>query len=526
MLRAPSTSRWLIGLGVLIGLAFSSGVSAQDKTVVIASKNFTENRLLGEMLAQLIEQKTDLNVERRLNLGGSTMVFNAIRSGQVDIYPEYTGTGWIALLKRKERASDPLKVYTQVADAFRQELGLVWLSPFGFNNTYAIAMDEAVAERYGIETISDMKPHADKLRGAMTHECVERQDCYRGLVKAYEFELPNVRGMEHGLSYEALRTNRVDFVDAYTTDGKLLRYKVRILEDDKGFFAPYDAAPVVRADTLAKHPQLREVINLLAYQIDEEKMRKLNFEVEENGGTYAAVARSFLSSLGGGSAKGVTSTAKAPTKRGFFDVLWARRDTTMRLAAEHMWLTLIAVLLSVLFAVPIGIWLTRKPGLSPTVLGVAGIIQTIPSLALIAFMIPVPGLGLGARSAIAALFLYALLPIMRNTFTGINEVDPTLVEAARGIGLTDKQILTKVELPLAMRTIMAGIRTSTVISIGVATLAAFIGAGGLGDPIVTGLQLNDTMLILSGAIPAALLALIVDGLLGLAEKRLTPKGLS
>ena len=520
-------SRWLRALSLALSLALSfalaSAARAQDDTVVIASKAFTENRLLGEMLAQLIEQKTDLKVERRLNLGGSTVVFNAIQSGEVDIYPEYTGTGWIALLKRKERASDPLKVYVQVSNVFREQLGLVWLSPFGFNNTYAVAMHEDIAQKYGITSISDMEEHQHMLRGALTHECLEREDCYKGLVKAYDFELPNVRGMEHGLSYEALRTKRVDFVDAYTTDGKLLRYNVRILGDDKRFFAPYDAAPVVRADTLEKYPELRDTINLLAYKIDEETMRKLNFEVEENGGTYAAVARSFLSTLGVG--KDGASSVDVPAPKGLLDVLWERRGVTVGLVVEHLGLTLFAVLLSVLFAVPIGIWLTRKPGLSPAALGIAGVIQTIPSLALIAFMIPIPGLGLGARSAIAALFLYALLPIMRNTFTGINEVDPTLVEAARGMGLTDRQVLQKVELPLAMRTIMAGVRTSTVISIGVATLAAFIGAGGLGDPIVTGLQLNDTKLILSGAVPAALLALLVDGLLGFVERRLTPRGL-
>jgi osmoprotectant transport system permease protein len=159
------------------------------------------------------------------------------------------------------------------------------------------------------------------------------------------------------------------------------------------------------------------------------------------------------------------------------------------------------------------------------VLGLAGVIQTVPSLALLAFMIPIPGLGLGARSAVVALLLYALLPIVRNTFTGIREVDPALLEAARGMGLTSGQVLWRVEMPLAVRTIMAGIRTSTVISIGVATLAAFVGAGGLGDPIVTGLQLNDIDLILSGAVPAAGLALIVDFGLGMCERLLAPRGL-
>ena len=210
---------------------------------------------------------------------------------------------------------------------------------------------------------------------------------------------------------------------------------------------------------------------------------------------------------------------------GFWPFLWSRRGETMVLVGEHLWLTAIAVALAMLVAVPLGIALTRNESLATPVLGAVGVIQTIPSLALLAFMIPFPGLGLGARSAIAALFLYALLPIVRNTYTGIREVDGDLIEAGRGMGLTDRQILLKVELPLATRTIMAGLRTATVISIGIATLAAFIGAGGLGDPIVTGLQLNDSFLILSGAIPAAILALVVDFGLGRLERVLIPRGL-
>ena len=204
----------------------------------------------------------------------------------------------------------------------------------------------------------------------------------------------------------------------------------------------------------------------------------------------------------------------------------ARAPATLDLTLRHLFLTAVAVVLAIAIAVPLGIVLTRREALAGPVLGAAGVIQTVPGLALLAFMIPLPGLGLGARSAITALFLYALLPIVRNTYAGIKEVDPDVVEAALGMGLYDRQILWRIELPLAMRTIMAGIRTSTVISIGVATLAAFIGAGGLGDPIVTGLQLNDTHLILSGAIPAALLAVAVDFALGRLERVLTPSGVS
>ena len=176
-------------------------------------------------------------------------------------------------------------------------------------------------------------------------------------------------------------------------------------------------------------------------------------------------------------------------------------------------------------AVPLGIYITRRPWAGRIALGGAGALQTVPSLALLALLIAVPGLGLTTRSAVTALTLYALLPILRNTFTGLREVAPDLVDAARGMGLTERQTLLRIQLPMATRTIMAGIRTATVITVGFATLAAFIGAGGLGEPIVTGLYLNDIRLILTGALPAALLALVADGLLGVVERRWTPAGL-
>jgi len=314
--------------------------------------------------------------------------------------------------------------------------------------------------------------------------------------------------MEYGLSYQALTEGQVDLIDAYTTDGKLAELDLRLLEDDLGFFPPYDAAAIVRTDTLAAHPELGPLLDELAFRIDDARMQSLNFLVEKEGGGFVDVARDFLEQEQLLTAAEQTA---APASQSSDMIRWV---------LQHIALTLVAVLLAVAVAIPTGILLTRRRTLAGPVLGIAGVIQTIPSLALLAFMIPLPGLGLGARSAVAALFLYALLPIVRNTYTGIREVDPDLLEAATGMGLTDAQRLWRIELPLATRTIMAGIRTSTVISIGVATLAAFIGAGGLGEPILTGLQLNNISLVLSGAVPAALLAIVADFALGRLEKKL------
>jgi osmoprotectant transport system permease protein len=493
-------------------------------TVVIGSKNFTENRLLAEIMAALIEAETDITVERRINLGGTTVVFSALRTGQIDLYPEYTGTGWTIHLGRTDRVNDPLRAYVTVDREFEDRWNIQWLEPFGFANSYALAMDTEVADELGIDAISELVAIEDELSAGVSHEFLNREDGYPGLAVAYGLDIDDLRGMEHGLAYEAIRTGRINIVDTWTTDGKLLRYDIRILDDDSAFFPPYDAAPIVRGETLDALPGLGPLLNRLAFRIDNERMRQLNYRVEEEGGTFEQVARDFLREEGLLDPDR-TAGAAATRDNGFLRFLWSRRGETAQLVLEHLWLTGTAVLLAILTAVPLGIWLSRRIALAAPVVGAAGVIQTVPSLALLAFMIPLPGLGLGARSAIAALFLYALLPILRNTYTGIREVDSDLIEAARGMGLNGGQILWRVELPLATRTIMAGIRTSTVISIGVATLAAFIGAGGLGDPIVTGLQLNDIQLIMAGAIPAALLAILVDWLLGSLESALVPRGL-
>lgn len=511
-----------IGILCLVFLWIGSNwlhAQSSKQPLVIACKNFTENEILAEIMAQLIEARhPDIPVERRYNLGATLVVFDAMKNGNVDIYPDYTGTGWAILLKIDQRIRDSLKAYAVVAQRMQTELDIHWLMPFGFENSFALAMAEDRANELDIEKISDLIPHQKDLSIAVSLQFDERDDGYKGLTNAYNLKIGTKRVMEHGLAYESIRSGEMDLVDTWTTDGKLSRLKMRILEDDLGFFPPYDACPVVRGEILKKYPELHKTLNQLGFQMDNETMQEMNRRVEE-GETVKSVARSFLISLRLIQGK----TQKQTRSSNFFLLMKQRVGETFRLAGEHLYLTGIAVLLAILIAVPLGIALTRWEPLASITLGATGVIQTIPSLALLVFMIPM--LGLGMKAAIAALFLYALLPILRNTYTGINEVDEHLLEAARGIGMKNGQILWKVELPLAVRTIMAGIRTATVISIGVATLAAFIGAGGLGEPIVKGLQLNETNLILAGAVPAAMLALLVDFLLGRIENLVRPRGM-
>jgi osmoprotectant transport system permease protein len=515
---------------VVAALVLTASTHAQPSSTgaadfVIGSKNFTESRILGEMLALLVDDRTDLNVEHRSGLGGTLVCFAALQAGEIDMYPEYTGTAWSIVLKETDRISDPLRAFLHVQERYRALYDLEWLRPFGLNNTYALALRENLAEELGVTTISELLPHASNLSAGFSIEFMNREDGWPGLGPYYGLELGQVRALEHGLAYEAISSGAIDLVDAYSTDGKLLRYPLRVLTDDKGFFPPYNAAPIVRGDALRAHPGLREALDSLAFRIPDETMIELNYAVEEEGRGFREVAREFLVEEGLLDASVLLEEDGTAGRATFLGFLRGRWSETLRLGWQHLQLTLAAVLLAVVVAVPLGIAITRSRIGERAALGTAGIVQTIPSLALLAFMISVPGLGLSVMSAIVALFLYAVLPILRNTHTGLNAVDPNLLDAATGLGLTPRQILFRIQLPMAMRTIMAGVRTATVISIGVATLAAFIGAGGLGEPIVTGLYLNDTWLILSGAIPAALLALIADALLGRVEVALTPRGL-
>lgn len=528
-MRARLTAALIVALAVACAMTVRPSAQqsqpADTGHIVIGSKNFTESRILGEMLTLLVQSRTHLTVEHRSGLGGTLVCFSALRNGQIDVYPEYTGTAWSIVLKEPGKISDPLKAFLVVQTEYRDRYDIEWLRPFGLNNTYALAMREDLAKKLDVTTISDLVRYGPQLKAGFSIEFMNREDGWPGLGPYYGLKLGQVRALEHGLAYEAINKGSIDLLDAYSTDGKLVRFPLRVLKDDKGFFPPYNAAPIVRGDTLRAHPELRKVLDALAFRIPDKTMQQLNYQVEEQGKGFREVAHDFLVSqnlLNPSVKVGQDVTAG---RGSFGSFLAGRWQETLHLGWQHIQLTLTSVLLAVLLAVPLGIAISHNRLGERFALGTAGVVQTIPSLALLAFMIAIPGLGLSVRSAIVALFLYAVLPILRNTHTGLNDVDAELLDAATGIGLTRRQILFRVQLPLATRTIMAGIRTATVISIGVATLAAFIGAGGLGEPIVTGLYLNDTWLILSGAIPAALLALLADYLLGLVEWRLTPRGI-
>ncbi|MCZ6887135.1 MAG: ABC transporter permease subunit [Gammaproteobacteria bacterium] len=478
-------------------LAACSGRAAPDRPLVVASKNFNESYILGEIMAQLLESR-GFEVERRFGLGGTLICFEALVSGEIDVYAEYTGTLSQAILKQSLSPDvDSLRRLTE-------SLGVTLLEPFGFNNTYAIAIPRAIAEAKSISTVSDLSMHRE-LRVVVSHEFLERADGWPGLQRAYGFDWIPL-GIEHGLAYQALADGEIDVTDAYSTDGEIERYNLKVLQDDREFFPIYLAVPLVRIDMPESAKViLREVANTL----DDDAMSALNSAVLFRGESFASAASIYLRDKG--------FVENAVPDRGIWPDL--RRNTL-----RHLKLTGIALGLATVFGVLLALAVFRIGWLSRGVVYIAGLLQTIPSIALLALMIPL--FGIGEIPAIIALFLYSLLPILRNTVTALTTVDPVLRRIALAIGLTRRQEVRHVYVPLAMPSMLAGIRTAAVISIGTATLAAFIGAGGLGDPIVTGLALNDRGLILQGAIPAAALAIVTELVFEGIEKVLVPKHLA
>ncbi|MGI9189619.1 MAG: glycine betaine ABC transporter substrate-binding protein [Longimicrobiaceae bacterium] len=511
--------------GVAPGRPLAQGNTAdsESRPVVVASKPFAESYLLAEMFAQLLEAE-GIPVDRRLGLGATEIVFGALRNGNVDVYPEYTGTGLVAVLGEPPQ-SDPASVFRRVAEQSRARWGVRWLPPLGFQNRYAIAVRRETAERSGLATLSDLERAAPRLVAGFSPDFLGRDDGLPGLRKAYgPFGFEDTRALLQAVKYRALAGGAVDVIDGYSTDGALARFDLVTLRDDRGFFPAYEAAPVVSARLWRERPRAIAALTSLAGMLDEATMRRLNARVETDGEDIAVVARDELARLGlvaSGRTDAVTQAEADRGNGGLLAYLWARRAELLRLTGRHLLLVGFSLLAAILVAVPLGLALERvRPRLAEGAIRGVGVLQTIPSIALLAFTIPL--LGIGVIPALVALFLYGLYPIVRNTYTGVREVEPSAVEAATALGMTPLQVLRWVRLPLAAPTLMAGIRTAAVIAVGTATLAAFIGAGGLGDPIVAGLALSDNRMILSGAIPAALLALLVDALLAVAQRLLSP----
>ena len=509
------------GLLLTLVLALQPPSPQRDSfRVVVASKPFGESYLLAELFAQVLESR-GVQVVRRPGLAATELLFRALQNNSVDVYPEYTGTGLLAILK-EPAVSDPRAVYLRVAREFSARWDLQWLPPLGFENTYAIAVRRETAERDKLATLSDLARAAPALRAGFSPDFLGRPDGLPGLANAYGLRFLETRSLLQSVKYRALAAGDVDVIDGYSTDGLIARYDLVVLRDDRAFFPPYEAAALVSA-RLSRYPEAVAALSALSGRIDVARMRTWNQRVEVSGEGVSAVAADALRELGLGtssSAADRTSVGDRASSASLVEYFVDRRSQILRLALRHLLLVVVCVGAAVLIAVPLGLLLERSAGRAESVIRAVGLLQTIPGIALLAFMIPL--LGVGIVPALTALFLYSLYPILRNTYTGVSNADPAAVNASLSLGMTPRQVLVQIRLPLAAPIILAGIRTAAVLAVGTATLAAFIGAGGLGDPIVAGLALSDTRMILLGAVPAALLALIVDIGLGLVEKAVTP----
>jgi osmoprotectant transport system permease protein len=473
--------------------ALSVCIPASAQTLTIGSKRFTESYVLGEIVSQTAKGT------HKPGLGNTAILLEALKAGAIDLYPEYTGTIAREILKLEDRLD--LAALNQRLKA----LGLAASVPLGFSNSYALGMRRKDAERLGIRKLSDLPKHA-ALRFGLSHEFIGRRDGWPGLQGAYG--LPQQpRGLDHGIAYEALAAGEIDVMDLYTTDAKIERYQILALDDDRRFFPAYDAVLLHRAETPQRFPKEFASLKKLENAIDAPAMVRLNARAEIDKVAFADVAREYLGS-------------RIEARRGLWAALFA--PDFGRLAAQHLGLVFASLAMAALIGIPLGLLASRVRWIAQPVLLLAGLVQTIPALALLAFLIPLTG-SIGVWPALIALFLYALLPITRNTHTGLLEVPRGMVQAATALGLTRRTVLAKVELPLALPTIMAGVKTSAVINVGTATIAAFIGAGGFGERIVQGLALNDHAVLLAGALPAAVLALLVHAAFELIERALVAR---
>jgi osmoprotectant transport system permease protein len=474
-------------LGLLLCLLCLQAAAAEP--LKVGSKRFTESYILAEILAQTAGDGAQV----KAGLGNTAIVYAALQSGEIDCYPEYTGT----IAQQILHSAGPLTP-AQMQERLRP-LGLGVGVPLGFSNGYALAMRGDAAQRLGIARLSQLAAHAG-LRMGLSNEFLGRADGWPGLARRYA--LPHTpQGLDHGLAYEALAQGQIDVMDIYTTDSRIEQMGLRVLADDAAYFPRYDAVLLYRLDLPQRHPQAWAALQKLANSIDEHAMIAMNARAELQGVGFAQIASEHLAGR---------AASAAPT--GFLHKLFG--PDFARLTLEHLSLVLAAVTLGALVGLPLALLAAPHAGARGLLLGTSALLQTVPSLALLAALISLLG-RIGTLPALLALALYALLPIVHNACAGLAGVPEGMRLAARALGLSAAQSLWLIELPLAWPVILAGLRTACTIAVGTATMAAFIGAGGYGERIVTGLALNDPSLLMAGALPAAGLALLFEALFAL-----------
>jgi len=498
--RRSSAARGLAAALLLAAAASRAETPPARTRVVIGSKTFTESVILGE-LASALARESGAEVVHRVGLGGTRVLWDALLQGEIDLYPEYTGTLEYEILAGQGIHGEAALRAALAARGLRMGPSL------GFEDGYALGMKAQDARRLGIRTLSDLRRHPE-LRFGFTNEFMDRADGWPALRARYRLPQRDVRGLDHDLAYRGLDAGTLDVTDLYSTDADIRYYRLAVLEDDLHHFPAYRAVYLYRADLAERAPAVIDALDRLAGRIDADAMRAMNARAKLDRVPETLVAADFLRDELG------VADRSSPEHRAAR--LW-------RYTREHLALVAISLAAAIALALPLGVAAARHPRLGSAILAITGVLQTIPSLALLVLMIPL--LGIGAPPAIAALFLYSLLPIVRNTHAGLRGIPESLRESAEALGLPPRARLLRVELPLASPAILAGVKTAAVINVGTATLGALIGAGGYGQPILTGIRLDDVALLLEGAVPAALLALAVQAGFDALERVLVPKGL-
>ncbi|EPM6710385.1 ABC transporter permease/substrate-binding protein [Listeria innocua] len=272
--------------------------ASDKKEITIAGKLGAEPEILINMYKLVIEDETDLKVNVKPNMGKTSFVFNALKSGDIDIYPEFTGTVLETFLKENAKTHDPEKVYTQARDGLAKDFDMTYLKPMEYNNTYALAVSPEFAKENKLEKISDLNPVADQVKAGFTLEFKDRSDGYKGIQDKYGLTFQNLKTMEPKLRYNAIKSGDINLLDAYSTDSELAQYKLKVLEDDEQLFPPYQGAPLMLTKTLDKYPELKKPLNKLAGKITDDEMRKMNYEVNVNGKSAYTVAKDYLQDQG------------------------------------------------------------------------------------------------------------------------------------------------------------------------------------------------------------------------------------
>lgn len=467
-------SVWLISAKALAGVS-------------VGSKKFTESVILAEIFS-LTAKTLNLEVEHRAELGGTRILWSAMEVGEIAVYPEYTGT----------ISQEIIRAPVPDLEALRERLapqGLGVSAAIGFNNTYAVGVKRALAQKLGLEKISDLRRYP-QLRAGWSNEFRSRQDGWPGLKQHYRLRLASDEGLDHDIAYRALVADEIDLIDLYSTDAEIAFYDLVVLVDDEKFFPAYDAVWVYRLDQEA---QLAPVLERLTGVIDERAMIEMNRLAKIEKKSPRAIAAQFLEARFG------TELAVAEQSLGV---------RLLQRTREHLTLVGVSIFFAILVAVPLGILAAHSRWFGSLALTLVSAIQTIPALALLVMLIrPLNFIGLsgiGNTPALVALFFYSLLPILRSTKLGLDSIPRELRETAEVLNLRPRTILFKIELPMAQGAILSGIKTALVLNVGFATLGALIGAGGYGQPILAGIRLDDFPMILEGAVPAALLALLIQ----------------